>query len=179
MYKIHVKEDSAIAGSSMHELCSILWFSRYISIPVALGLIVEIDKNLCNWNDHIINDLVQMPITWRRLCRGKGQVGSARAISTLESPPTIPDLAPIRWQNCDFRVVFCSRASFGTFCYLLIWIEDFPSREDTVATKDYILPISKNAISLFHSCHTCLASCPTDSITTNSRTAVINKCRVR
>ena len=44
MYKIHVKEDSAIAGSSMHDLCSILWFSWYISIPVELELIVEIDK---------------------------------------------------------------------------------------------------------------------------------------
>lgn len=81
-------------------------------------------QNLCNWNDHIINDLVQMPIDWRRLCKGKGQVGSARAISTLESPPTIPDLAPIRWQNCGFRVVFCLRA-FGTFCYLFDLYQGF------------------------------------------------------
>ena len=52
------KEDSAIAGSSMFELCSSLCLntSRF-----------RTEKNLRNWNDHIINDLVQLPINWRRL----------------------------------------------------------------------------------------------------------------
>ena len=115
-------------------------------------------------NDHIINDLVQLPINWRRLCKGSGQVErSVRDICTLESPPAIPDLAQITWQNCSFRLVFCLCA-LGLFGYILICVKDFRS-ENIVATRDSLFPASKNAISPPCPCRICLASCPTDSTT--------------